>query len=175
MYFIIALVLIINPNIDPQNFKWLAKDIKFLALQMEILDVRESRYILASPNDFVSDLNLVRNRWNDLKFTPCTQLAKCLPNRFVVSDLILFNRNYRSYITNCLALYPDDVVLKAAMEENELCFQFWDAIRDATCEYYYIHIRRQALGRVLEFVTVDELLSGKLPPHVPIWRFSHIR
>ena len=175
MNIILALLLITNTNIDVSNFKWMTNDIKSLALQMEILDQREVRYVLSKPDEFVSDMNMIRRRWEDLKNTPMLSLSAILPDRSMVNELLLFNRAYKQHIENCLVLYPNDRALRETKEEIELCYQFWDAIRDARCEYYYTHIRRQALGRILKFITIDDLAKGDLPPHVPLWRFTAIR
>ena len=45
----------------------LRRPLQTLAVQWEILDPREVRYILARQEDFASDLNLLRRRYQELR------------------------------------------------------------------------------------------------------------
>ena len=68
----------------------------------------------------------------------------------MVNELLMFNRAYRQHLDACLLLYPNCAGLKAAREEVEQLYLIWDAVRDARCDYYHIHIRRQALKKLRE-------------------------
>jgi hypothetical protein len=144
-----------------------------LAVEWEILDARELRYILARPEDFASDLNLLRRRHRELLSAP--PLSDCLrfPERATVNDLLSYNRAYRQHID---LRQPIELVrwweLRVAMQETERLYQIWDSVRDARCDYYYVVVRRQALKRLREQVGEEVYYSGNLPPSVPIWRFS---
>lgn len=146
-----------------------------LALAGEILDPREVRYVLAKPDEFVSDLRMLQRRAHDLRQAPRLEDAVRFPERSIVNDLLLFNRAYRQHLENCLPLYPNNVELRAAKEEVEQLYQVWDCVRDARCEYYYVHIRRQALKRLQDMLGEGDYLNANLPPHVPVWRFNHVR
>src|SRR5437660_11404801 len=69
-----------------------------LAVRWEILDPREVKYILARPEDFASDLNLLRRRFHDLAHAPAVADSGRFPDRAAVNDLLAFNRAYRQHI-----------------------------------------------------------------------------
>jgi hypothetical protein len=144
-----------------------------LAVQCQILDPRELRYILARPEDFPADLNLLRRRYQDLSEAPALDDCYRFPERAAVNQLLAFNRAYRQHID---VRQPVELVhsweLRSALQETDRLYQVWDAVRDARCDYYYITVRRQALKRLREMIGEDAYYSGNLPPCVPLWRFQ---
>ena len=64
--------------------------------------------------------------------------------------------------------------VRAILQETDQLYQIWDTVRDARCEYYYVTVRRQALKRLREALGDEAYFSGRLPPHVPLWRFQQI-
>jgi hypothetical protein len=139
---------------------------------MEILDPREVRYILARPEDFVSDLNLLRRRCHELATAPMVDDACRFPDRATVNELLAFNRRYRQLID---VRKPLELVhgreLRVALQETDHLYQVWDKVRDARCPYYYVTVRRQALKRLRDLVGEESYYSGNLPPCVPLWCF----
>lgn len=144
-----------------------------LAVQLEILDPREVRYILSRSEDLAADLTLLRRRYHDLVDAP--QLADSLrfPDRETVNEFLSFNRAYRQHIdmrqTVELAHWWEH---QATLQETEQLYQIWDTVRDARCEYYYVTVRRQALKRLQEHLGLEAYFQGQLPPYVPVWRFK---
>jgi hypothetical protein len=166
---------------DPSVQQWqawasLRLAMQELAIKWEILDRRELKYILARPEDFASDLNLLRRRWQDLRFAPA--LCDCVrfPERATVNDLLAFNRAYRQHID---VRQPVELThwweLRVALEETERLYKIWDSLRDARCDYYYVAVRRQALKRLREQIGEEAYYNGDLPPCVPLWRFSMVK
>ena len=88
---LLALVLLTAPHGAPEPsdlpamYAVLRLPLQGLALQWEILDSREVRYILARPEDFVSDLNLLRRRYRDLAAAPAVQDCFRFPERATVN------------------------------------------------------------------------------------------
>ena len=62
------------------------------AIDWEILDTRETRYVLARPEDFQEDLDFLRKRRIDFEDTPRVIESDRLPGRQMVNDNIRFNR-----------------------------------------------------------------------------------
>lgn len=144
-----------------------------LAVEWEILDPRETRYVLARPEDFENDLNLLRRRFQDLKAAPKLSDCQRFPDRGTVSELLAFNRSYRRHLDARQPLEQDrGDGLRAALQETDWLYQVWDAVRDARCEYYYVTVRRQALKRLQTMLGTDAYAAGQLPPFVPLWRFQ---
>ena len=164
-----------EPIDTPEVFVTLRPALQTLAVEWEILDPREVRYILSRPEDFHSDLNLLRRRYHDLADAP--NLSDCLrfPDRATVNELLSFNRAYRQHID---VRQPVELAhwweLRAVLQETDQLYQVWDTVRDARCEYYYVTVRRQALKRLREVIGEEAYYSGNLPPHVPLWRFQEI-
>jgi hypothetical protein len=144
-----------------------------LAVEWEILDPRETRYVLARPEDFENDLNLLRRRYQDLKNAPKLNDCQRFPDRGTVNELLAFNRSYRRHLDARQPLEQDrSDGLRAALQETDWLYQVWDAVRDARCEYYYVTVRRQALKRLQTMLGPDSYTAGQLPPFVPLWRFQ---
>jgi hypothetical protein len=164
-----------EPTVSNDDYTRLQPTLQTLAVEWEILDAREVRYVLTRPEDFAADIKLLRRRWNDLADAP--RLHDCLrfPERAVISDLLAFNRAYRQHLDTCMTV---ELVrwweLRESLQETDRLYQVWDTVRDARCDYYYVTVRRQALKRLREMLGEEAYYSGCLPPHVPVWRFQRI-
>ncbi len=150
-------------------------ELTMIFLQAELMDPREVRYVFSKDYEFESDLRMMQRRIKDLENAPSLSVAVIFPEITIVNDLLLFNRAYRRYLDDCLPIYPHRKELRYAKEENDILYQVWDCVRDARCEYYYIHIRRQALCRLKSFLGEEDFWKANLPPHVPYWRFTVVR
>jgi hypothetical protein len=163
------------PAGNPEQWERLRPKLQELAVHWEILDPREVRYILARPDDLVSDLNLVRRRFQALADAPTLSDCQRFPDRDAVNELLSFNRAYRQHLglrqPMELARWWD---LRTALQETDHLYQVWDNVRDARCEYYYVTVRRQALKKLREMIGEDAYYTGQMPPPVPIWRFREV-
>ena len=159
-----------------QLFPALRLPCRVLAVELEILDPREVRYILARAEDFAADLKLLRRRYHELATAPMADDALRFPDRGTVNELLAFNRRYRQLID---VRKPLELVhgweLRVALQETDRLYQIWDKVRDARCPYYYVTVRRQALKRLREMVGEDSYYSGNLPPCVPLWCFREVQ
>src|SRR5262245_60203519 len=86
-----------TPERTPSEANWptVRDAIHKIAIQWEVMDERETRYVLATRDDFQEDLNLLRKRHAELADAP--KLVDCwrLPTREAINDFIKFNRAYR--------------------------------------------------------------------------------
>lgn len=162
-----------KPKLHPA---WSAQNIfQFHYMTIEVMDERELRYTLVKPEEFLSDLRMLENRVKDLADAPFICDTIILPDRTLVNELLMFNRAHLKYLNDCKQLYHYRKDIQDAIQETELLYQVWDCVRDARCEYYYVHIRRQALKKLEGFLGPICDPKFQLPPHVPIWRFTHLR
>lgn len=178
--YLLAVVLLSNPpgGKDPPNLDAfqvsLQHPLQQVALQFEILDPREIRYILARSEDFVTDLQLLRRRYHELANAPPVIDSFRFPERDVVNDMLAFNRAYRQHID---VRQPVELVhwweLRTALQETEHLYQVWDQVRDARCDYYYVAVRRQALKKLRDLIGEEAYYTADLPPSVPSWRFRN--
>jgi hypothetical protein len=164
-----------DPAVNPDLYANLRPTLQNLAIEWEILDKREVRYVLTRPEDFASDLKLLRRRYLELSDAPPLNDCRRFPDRSTISDLLAFNRAYRQHLDSRQSV---DLVrwweLREAIQETDRLYQVWDTVRDARCDYYYVTVRRQALKRLRESIGPEAYYSGCLPPHVPIWRFQRV-
>ncbi|MBX9580413.1 MAG: hypothetical protein K2X87_08905 [Gemmataceae bacterium] len=146
------------------------------ALDWELLDERETRYVLARAEDFDGDLNLLRRRHADLADAPRLADAGRFPGAETVNEAIRFNRAYRKNL-EVRQLWEADRsdAIRVVVAETDRLYKAWDAVRDARCEFYYATVRRAALKRLKEMVGEDAFAAGELPPYVPEWRFQPAR
>ncbi len=179
--YLLALALLTAPPdspeaaVTPDVCASLSPTLQTLAIQWEILDPREVRYVLTRSEDFASDLKLLRRRYQELATAPPLSDCYRFPDRSTISDLLAFNRAYRQNLDSRM---PVELVrsweLREALQETDRLYQVWDLVRDARCDYYYVTVRRQSLKRLRESIGPDAYYAGQLPPHVPLWRFQRI-
>jgi hypothetical protein len=167
-----------TPEQVPTEGRWpVVRDaVHKTAIEWELMDPRETRYVMATRDDFEPDLNLLRKRYADLADAP--KLAECqrLPDRRTVSELLKFNRAYRKYLEEREVWETDrGDVLQAAIQETDRLYRQWDAIRDAQCDFYYITVRRTALKKLRDTIGAEAFSTGHMPPYVPDWRFARSR
>jgi hypothetical protein len=180
---LLAALLLTSPNPvelqDPgalrDHFHAIRWPLLSLAIDYEILDPREMRYVLARPDDVLSDIQMLRRRYEELADAPPLADSYRFPDRGVVNEMLVFNRSFRKYLEERQPLEQvRSAELRAVQQETDQLYQVWDSVRDARCEYYYVTVRRQALKRLRDLVGEERYFHGKLPPHVPLWRFEAI-
>lgn len=179
--FILAAMLLLSPLEMPDPEKSIQDEadlspfVQAIALNFEILDLREHQYILLRSSDFQSDVKLLKKRYNELYDAPLVFDSIRFPDRLVIQEMLGFNRAYRHHLSARVHLEPafgED--LHAVIKETDQLYQVWDYIRDSRCEYYYITVRRHALKKVLESIGTEAFYNGVYPPSVPTWRFAAI-
>lgn len=178
---LLAVVLLTSPPekplpvVSPEAAARLQPVMQQLAVRWEILDPREVKYVLMRPEHFASDLDMLRRRYHELAGAPFVCDSLRFPDRAAVTDMLSFNRAYRQHLDVRQPLeLPNWSEMRDVLQETDRLYQIWDTVRDARCEYYYITVRRQALKKLEEMVGPEAYLSGRLPPHVPLWRFQQI-
>jgi hypothetical protein len=155
------------------EFASLRPTLQALALAWEVLDPREVRQVLRRAEDFDEDLEFLRRRQDALADAPPLSDCERFPAGWVAGELLAFNRAYRQHLGKRLragAAHPDD--LRRAMHETDQLYHVYDALRDARSACYYVTVRRSALQVLRDAVGPHAYHSGKLPPHVPVWRFA---
>jgi hypothetical protein len=164
-----------DPPDIAQEFSTLRPTLQAVAVQWEILDPREVRYVLTRNEDFGSDLRLLRRRYIDLADAPPVHDCVRFPDRAVVNEMLAFNRAYRQHLETRLSMETMSWWdLRETLQEADRLYQVWDLVRDSRCDYYYVTVRRQALKRVKELVGDAAYYNGNMPPHVPVWRFARV-
>lgn len=147
-----------------------------VAVDRELLDPREVRYVLARLEDYEIDLTILRRRHEELADAPRVADAGRFPDRESVNEMIRFNRAYRKHLDARLAWEADRAdLIREALRETDRLYRVWDAVRDARCDFYYVTVRRQALQRLREAIGPESYATGELPPYVPEWRFNEVR
>jgi hypothetical protein len=164
-----------EPDINLDFVPGLRPAMQRLALKWEILDEQESGYVLARPETFAHDLQLLRRRYRELADAPPVSDCERFPDRATVGDLLAFNRAYRECLTSRQAVEPARRwELREALQETDRLYEVWDAIGDARRDSWYVTFRRQALKRLRDLLGPEAYYTGNLPPHVPIWRFQRV-
>jgi hypothetical protein len=167
-----------TPEPPPAADQWAALQsaLHKTAIEWEILDERETRYVLARPEDYDADLNLLRRRYADLAGAPRLADAARFPDRQAVNEFIRFNRAYRKHLETRQVWEADRAdAIRVVVLETDRLYQVWDAVRDARCEFYYVTVRRQALLKLKDALGAAAYEAGDLPPYVPEWRFNEAR
>jgi hypothetical protein len=146
-----------------------------LAVDWEILDPREVRYVLATPEDFTADMNLLRRRYADLgPDVPFVADSQRFPSREDCNEMISFNRAYYNQLNARHVKVYEFWEHNQIIQETAKLYQIWDTVKDTKIEYYYITVRRQALKKLREELGDEAYYLRVLPPPVPLWRFQSI-
>ncbi len=167
-----------TPEQQPSAERWpsIQNALHEKAIEWELLDPREIRYVLAKIEDFQEDLDFIRKRRAELLEAPLIGASNQLPDRRVVNDYIQFNRAYKKHLETRMLWEADRAhMIREALTENERLYKIWDSIREAKSDFHYITVRRQALKKLRESMGTEQFDSGVLPEYVPEWRFVNIR
>lgn len=165
-----------EPPIAPENWPTMQAALQQTAIEWEILDEREVRYIFAKPESFEKDLNLLRQRNQELADAPHLWESERFPDRSVVNDLLTFNRSFRKQLENRELVETDRAeMFRSAGVETDRLYHIYDLIRDAKCDFYYVTVRRTALKKLREALGMKDFYQGSLPPIVPTWYFKVMR
>lgn len=174
---VVAVLLITAPeplSIESGRSGPLREVIRSVALHCELLDPREERFLKAE--DFATDLAVVRRRYQELWDAPRLHDGMRFPDKCSVSQMLAFNRSYKRHLDLMKSLLPDQQeVVRAALRETDQLYHVWDKVHDARSEIYYVPVRRLALKHLRELVGPEAYYTGRLPPHVPVWRFQEVK
>ncbi len=143
------------------------------AIEMEIMDERENRYIFIKKEEFKTDMRLMANRYRELRDVPSlSELWKIPQTKDGLSSSITFNREFRKTVEVRMRLETDrtEGFMQVLKETDEL-YRIYDAARDAKCEFYYITVRRQAMKKLVCMLGQENFEYGIYPPCVPTWHF----
>jgi hypothetical protein len=178
----LAAILLTTPPGTPEacppadQFPAVRDAVHHLAVDWEILDPRETRYVMTRPEDFCGDLNMLRRRYRELADAPPVADSFRFPDRNAVNELVQFNRAFRKHLDQRQQYEADRAdQLRTVMWETDRLYAVWDAVRDARCEFYYVTVRRHALMKLKEQLGDEAYAVGKLPPTVPTWRFNEMK
>lgn len=142
---------------------------------LEIMDARERPYLLSQDADCSHDIRLLRRRHLELISAPCLGVSDLMPDSETVMRNLAFNRQFRQELEKRHRVdLAHSHVLEAVMRETDDLYRVWDLAHDALCTSYYIVYRRQALRNLRDILGEQAIQSGRLPPHIPIWRFQSI-
>ncbi len=163
-------------TVDYSSLSLMRPVLQAIALDWELLDPREVRYVFTREEDFDADLKLLRRRYRELNDAPRVHEAMRFLDRTLINDLLAFNRTYRQHLVDQqgLGFQPMQDFTEPILETDE-AYRIWDTARDSRCDYYYVTVRRQALKNLAEYLGYADFCSGNMPPIVPIWRFRQLR
>jgi hypothetical protein len=180
--FTLAVALLMSPvgtaEALPPAKCWpgLSAAIQAVAIDWQVLDVAERKYILADRKDFQLDLDIIRGRIVDYGHFPRVEEARRFPGRTDCRLALEFNRSYRSHLESLLPVCNDQAwEIRDAIREAERLYVAWDAVHDAQCDYYHATVRRVALENARKALGDDLFRAGAMPPFVPEWRFLERR
>lgn len=90
-------------------------------------------------------------------------------------DLLIFSNLYSSFCKYKMSIggYEGEI-WGVILKENEHLYRIYDLLDDALRTDLSLFKRRQALHRLKLIIGDEDFYRGKLPPSVPIWRFSNI-
>lgn len=177
--YVVAAVLLTSPVESPElsaHLEFLQPSLLQAAIDAEILDEREERYLLGLSREVRSDLNVLRRRFEHFLSAPPIAEGERFPDRKRIEDLMAFNREYRKELQAELQAGPaggDD--LRLAIAEVDQLYHLWSVLRDARCRFYYVTVRRESLRQLHDLLGANAFYRAELPPHAPIWHFPRLK
>jgi hypothetical protein len=174
----VATVLLTSPpgaldlGAEAKMFADYGPALRALAVRMEILDPQETKFLLAKGEDFAADMKILQGRYQELANAPYLEECSRFPSRELVEDMLACNQSYHKELEARLVLdriHAEDI--QAALEETDQLHRIWETVREIRRDYYYVTVRRQALKELRNLIGMEAYYGGRLPPHVPTWRF----
>jgi len=141
-----------------------------LAVEWEIMDPREQRWVLTRAEDFPADLRMLRRRYQELADAPHVLDAWRFPERTAVAECLAFNRAYRHQVEAGWSPARAWEVRETLAEVDRL-HTLWDHVYEAQGDCYYVTARRAALKRLRHALGDEAYARGEMPCHVPLHRF----
>lgn len=170
----LALCLIISGNTT--HLDKLQNEVKSIMYLSEIMDAREWRYMMSKREELQDDFKMLMNRAHDLRDAPfLSDHHRFAIGRDEINALLVFNRQYMTHLQSMRGLFPNDAALMRVIAETDALYQAWDSLRDAKTDYYYCHVRRQALMKLKSLIGAEAFERGAMPGNVPEWRFVEVR
>jgi hypothetical protein len=147
-----------------------------LAIDIEILDPREEQYLQGLSKDITGDWRALQHRYDHYLSAPALAEAERFPNRPLVEDFLAFNRTYRKELQARLEWEPSRCdELRTMLNEVDQFYYLWSTVRDVKCGFYYVTVRRQALGHLRDLLGAEAFYRTQLPPHVPLAHFPPLK
>ena len=164
-----------EPTPPPDRGPSLRDAIHHVAVEWEILDPRETRYVLARPEDFCADLNMLRRRYKELADAPPAADGFRFPDRNAVNETVRFNRAFRKHLDQRQQLEdrPTDVPAQGDGRDGSALHGVGRGL-DSRREFDDIAVRRTA-PRSSATWSARRHQAGTLPPGVPTWRFNQLK
>lgn len=107
-----------------------------------------------------ADLNRELSRW---------------PGRDYCSSQMAFNEKYESWLKANWPLHPGQKEWFAdAFSETKRIYNIYDWLRDAGNRNANLSYRIEALGVFRNLIGEEAWCDGRVPPAVPLWRFSEV-
>jgi hypothetical protein len=155
----------------------LAEQILKKAVELQILDPRETKYSFLKDEEYDRDILYLRERWMKLKDAPRVEEFTGFPTRDQIKESLNFNNKFMDYLTSQKGIMPESI-LKEVMRETKECADVWTALSDAKCDFYYVTVKRAAMLKYKRFTQNikdengnDYWMTRRLPPSFPYWRF----
>lgn len=175
----LAVMLLMGPGEIPvsgldecEQFE-LTEKIKEEAKRLGIVDERELSSFFVREDEFESDLDILRRRWDDLKDSPPIEFFDQFPSQEWCRVQCDLNRNIRCWLESESLIHPHRAfVFWSAMQENNVLYQFWANLRDAKNDSYYLSSRRAAGKRAMDVLERTGYSLSHLPPAIPVWRWE---
>lgn len=173
----------------------LSESIKKYAVEEEILDPRETKYMLIEmryyyqgmdglgqivvqqdQNQWDTDLAMIQKRWRELKDTPKVADSDRFPPRHLITEALTFNRQLSQFLLaeRFIQSPTQQDTSSAALSEIDYCYKIWDNMRDARCDFYYITTRREAMRRLIHMLGRENYFNNHWPSAIPTWRFREM-
>ena len=169
--FALAVSLLVAPVGTPlpsmEDFDWLQvqSSIHRVAIDWEIMDPREKKFLVVNQRDLQDDVDRLRQRYADLQGAPKLIDATRFPNKDIINRMIEENRAVRRDIDQRQHLETDRASgFRSAMYEIDEFHEVWNTLLHAKCDFYYIDVRRKALKKLLNQLGTEAYAAAMLPP-----------
>lgn len=153
------------PEID---YDWLQLQsaLHRLAIDWEIMDSREKRWLIAKPEELAIDIKELRRRYNCLLRAPRIADADRFPSKHIICRVLADNRNLKQQIEIKMVLELDRLsYYRAALYELEESSRAWQILEIVQGDFYgYVFARRMALKRLLDELGPEAYGNAMMPP-----------
>lgn len=146
-------------------------------IENEIIDKKEWWILPETCNfdKFLVDLNIVQERFQELKDMPKIRELAQFPNFDVCDENCKFNRNYLITLKKQEEIYPRGKMwYHEAICDTEKAYKAWDELRKVQTTASMIQDRRKAAQELQEIIGKKKFYFGEMIPIVPFWSFKSL-
>lgn len=141
-------------------------------------DTFHSYVFLTYDTTMSSDLDVLRRRVESCRHLPRLEELRLFVNtpQPEARALVDFSEAHIAYLEMFIRLHPgNSSAAQRHLNEAYELYRIWSHLLNSRLEFFSVVDRRTYLLKLKQALGDEMYYSGRMPPHVPLWRFTEVR